>query len=146
MFWVISFAQFLPWLLEADADLFDPKIRPWMHQGKITLEILWGHSAFYTFPYHLLPPSVKVRRPIKRDLWLDSVWPLWFCFFFIPSCLKSATKYLCAVQFTVCDSALLFCRLEEGTHVIIYISKAQSWAAKSVVESWFPCNVQAPKP
>lgn len=47
-----------------------------------------GYSVFYTFLYHLLPPSVKVRTPITRDPWLDSVWPLRFCFLLIPSCLK----------------------------------------------------------
>lgn len=146
VFWAISLAQFLQRLLEADADLSDPEIRPWMKQGKITLEIRWGYSVFYTFLYHLLPPSVRVRRPITRDPWLDSVWPLRFCFLFIPSCLKSATKFLCSAQFTVYDSALLICRLEEGMQSIICLSRAQFGAAKSVEESWFPCDVQALKP
>lgn len=89
---VIPLAQVLLWLLDADAALPDPKIKPWIHQGKITLKILWWYY-FYVFPYHLLPSSVEVKRPITRDLWFESVQPLWFCFslyhLFFQKCHKS---------------------------------------------------------
>lgn len=92
---VIFLAQFLLWLLEPKSDLCSPKIRSWMTQGKITVESLWGHTAFCTFPYHLLPPSVKVRRPITRDLWLKSVWPLWFAPSLSPLVSKCHTILVC---------------------------------------------------
>lgn len=60
------------------------------HQRKSSVDILWEVPWFYTFPYNLLPLSVKVRGLITRDLWRGSVWPLWFCFLFVASCLKSA--------------------------------------------------------
>lgn len=119
VFRVKPFAQFLPQLLEADADLSDPKIRPWMQQRKISLEVLWEVLWFYAFTYNLLPLNVKVREQITRDLWRRSVWPLWFCFLFLASWLKSATKFLFATNFTVCDSTLLTYRLEKEMHLII---------------------------
>lgn len=71
-----------------------------MTQGKITVESLWGHAAFYTFTCHLLPPSVKGRGSKPGHLWLKSVWPLWFASFYSPlvSKVQHNSCVLCSLQ------------------------------------------------
>lgn len=130
---VIPLGQVLLWLLDADDDLSDPKIKPWIHQGKITLKILWWYY-FYVFPYHLLPSSVEVKRPITRDLWFESVQPLRFYFSSYHLFFKSATKVLCAVQLMVCDYTWSISRLNVGMSLITYVSRTQYWTTAKLVE------------
>lgn len=129
---VIPLGQVLLWLLDADDDLSDPKIKPWIHQGKITLKILWWYSFCFSLSLATIQCCSKETNHKRSLIWISSA--IMILLFFVPSSFKSATKFLCAVQLMVCDYTWSISRLNVGMSLITYVSRTQYWTTAKLVE------------